>query len=251
MLETLRVRNFGAVDDVAIDLDEGLTVLTGETGAGKTLLIEALHLVLGGKDRALPVRDASSPSRVEAVFADDDGSEVVLARELTPNGRLRASIDGATASAQLLAGRGEPLCQLHGQHEHQVLRAAGAARVLLDRSGAIDDAGVRALRADRRALLAQRELLGGTHEERARRLDLVAHECAEIDVVSPSGPDEVEQRLEELAVVAGILESKEALTLAASALDADGERVTAATCLSDALGHLPRSMDELKDELVA
>src|ERR1039458_5826078 len=124
MLETLRVRNFGAVDDVAIDLDEGLTVLTGETGAGKTLLIEALHLVLGGKDRALPVRDASSPSRVEAVFADDDGSEVVLARELTPNGRLRASIDGATASAQLLAGRGEPLCQLHGQHEHQVLRAA-------------------------------------------------------------------------------------------------------------------------------
>src|SRR5277367_1462534 len=122
MLETLRVLNFGAVDDVLIDFPDGLTVLTGETGAGKTLLIEALHLVLGGKDRSLPVRDEGATSRVEAVFGSNDTDEVVLVRELTSHGRLRASIDGATASAQLLAERAEPLCQLHGQHEHQVLR---------------------------------------------------------------------------------------------------------------------------------
>jgi len=248
MLETLRVRNFGAVDDVVIELDGGLTVLTGETGAGKTLLIEALHLVLGGKDRSLPSRDAAAPSIVEAVFADGDG-EVVLARERTAQGRLRASIDGATASAQLLAARGEPLCQLHGQHEHLVLRTPDAARALLDRSGSIDDAHVRSLRAERRTLLAQRELLGGTAAERRRRIDLVAHEVAEIDAAAPVGPDEVDRLLVEVASLASTIDAKEALARAAEAIESDADEASAAGLMSAALAELPREVGEVRDEL--
>ena len=188
MLQSLRVRNLGAVDDLVLDLDGGLTVLTGETGAGKTLLVEALHLVLGGRDRSLPVRDPAAAARVEALFDTEGGDEVVLARELAPNGRLRATVDGQMVAATQLRELAAGLCQLQGQHEHLVLRAPDAARALLDRSAGIDDAEVRALRADRRALLAQRDALGGSAEERRRRLELASHEAAEIDSVAPSGP---------------------------------------------------------------
>src|ERR1019366_9752512 len=102
MLETVRVRNYGAVDEAVIEFEAGLTVLRGETGRGKTLLVEALHLVLGGADRRLPVRKPALSSLVEAVFSTDAG-EVVLARERSAQGRLRAMLDGATASAQVLS----------------------------------------------------------------------------------------------------------------------------------------------------
>src|SRR5580700_6602251 len=104
MLETLRVRNYGAVDEAVIEFEPGLTVLTGETGAGKTLLVEALHLVLGGAERGLPARQPELPSLAEAVFSAGDG-EVVLARERSSQGRLRAVLDGTTASAQALSER--------------------------------------------------------------------------------------------------------------------------------------------------
>ena len=222
MLETLRIVNLGAVDEVVLDLDGGLTVLTGETGVGKTLLVEALHLVAGGADRGIAVRDLDAPSRVEAVFATPHG-ELVLARERSSSGRLRALLDGALSSAQALAASAATLCELHGQHEHQVLRTPGAARVLLDRAGGIDDAEVRSLRARLRELETTRTRLGGSAEERARRLEMAAHECDEIDAVAPEGTDEVERRLEEAALVAAILESKDALRAAAEALDADGD----------------------------
>src|SRR5579863_5763432 len=101
MLETLRITNLGAVDEVDLEFDAGLTVLTGETGVGKTLLVEALHLVLGGSDRGVPVREPSAPSRVEAIFTTP-GGELVLARERTAGGRLRALVDGHLSSAPAL-----------------------------------------------------------------------------------------------------------------------------------------------------
>jgi len=249
MLQALRVQNFGAVDDALLEPDEGLTVLTGETGAGKTLLVEALHLVLGGRDRSLPVRDPDTQSRVEALFALDGGDEVVLARELAPRGRLRATVDGATVAAQILAERAEGLCQLQGQHEHLVLRHPDAARALLDRSGGIDDAEVRSLRAERARLLATRDALGGTSEDRRRRAELLSHECAEIDEVSPSGPAEVDELLEEVGVVAGILEASASVTRALGALDGEGEAPSAAQLLAGALAELPHQLDADRAEL--
>lgn len=249
MLASLRVRNLGAVDDVTIEFEPGLNVLTGETGAGKTLLIEALHLVLGGTDRHLPVRDPTASSAVEAVFVDDAGTETVLARELAPGGRLRARIDGATASAQMLADRATPLCELHGQHEHQILRDKGAARVLLDRTAAIDGGEVAQLRRRRAELIALRGRLGGTAEERRRSIDLVRHELAEIDDVAPAGPGELDALLEELTTVSGMLDAKGAVLRAAATLDADGDAASAASLLAAALTALPRAMASERAEL--
>ena len=249
MLETLRIANLGAVDELVLDLDDGLTVLTGETGVGKTLLVEALHLVLGGADRKVPVRAPDAPSRVEAIFTGP-GGEVLLTRERSSHGRLRATVDGSLASAQSLAERAETLCELHGQHEHQVLRAPAAARALLDRAGGVDDAEVRALRARRRDLAVAREHLGGSAEERARRLELVAHELEEIDAVAPNGPDEVDRLLAEAASVSAILESRDALRAVAGTLD-DDEETSAAGLLAAARALLPRELEGRREELAA
>jgi DNA repair protein RecN (Recombination protein N) len=248
MLETLRIANLGAVDELAVDFEGGLTALTGETGVGKTLLVEALHLVLGGADRGVPVRDPARASRVEAMFATGEG-ELLLTRERSSGGRLRALVDGALSSAPALAERAGTLCELHGQHEHQVLRSPGAARALLDRASGIDDTELRELRARRRELLEVRERLGGSVEDRARRLELVSHECDEIDAVDPEGPDEVERRLAEAAEVAAVLDSREALLGAAAALDSDGDDPSAAGLLAGALALLPRALERPRDQL--
>jgi DNA repair protein RecN (Recombination protein N) len=250
MLASLRIRNVGAVDEVVLELEPGLTVLTGETGAGKTLLLEALHLVLGGAPRSLPVRDPDRPVLAEALFVEAGGDEVVLARELAPGGRLRAAVDGHTASARQLAERGEVLCHLHGQHEHQVLRTPGAARALLDRAAGIDDSTVRSLRAEERTLRAERDSLGGDADDRSRRLDLASHELAEIDAVSPTGPLELDERLEEVQRLSEVVESRDALGQAASILDDEGDGPSAAQLLSAALAALPRGLQGPRDELL-
>ena len=250
MLETLRVRNYGAVDEAVIEFEQGLTVLTGETGAGKTLLVEALHLVLGGADRRLPVRNPELPSLAEAVFSAGAG-ELVLARERSPQGRLRAVIDGATASAQALAAQASELCELHGQHEHQVLRRAGAPRVVLDRMGGIDDTTVQRLRAERRELLALRERLGGETAERGRRLEVAVHDRDEIDAIAPTGPSEIEELQAEATVLAELVEARDALLAAAGALDADGDEPSAAQLVGSALSALPRTLSAPRELLTS
>jgi len=248
VLATLRIVNLGAVDDVVLELDEGLTVLTGETGVGKTLLIEALHLVLGGTDRGVPVRDRERPSRVEALFSDGP-DEVVLARERSTGGRLRATIDGATASAASLSERAAALCELHGQHEHQVLRAAGAARALLDQSGGIDDGEVRRLRATVAELTRARDRLGGDADQRARRMEIAAHEAAEIDALEPTGPDEVEQLLEEAGSAAAVIEGRDALRSALSLIADEGDDPSAQGMLAAARAAIPRAMEARRAEV--
>jgi DNA repair protein RecN (Recombination protein N) len=249
MLETLHIVNLGQVDELTLELDEGLTVLTGETGVGKTLLVDALHLVLGG-ERAVPARDDGAASKVEAIFSSS-GGDVVLARERSAKGRLRATVDGSLVAASALAATAEALCELHGQHEHQVLRAPGAARALLDRSGGVDDAELRRLRARHRDLLAARERLGGTAEERARRLDLVAHECAEIDAAAIVDDDELDRLLDEAAALAALLDAREALAAAAARLDGDGDDPSAAALVAEALAGLPRDLVGPRDEVAA
>jgi DNA repair protein RecN (Recombination protein N) len=190
----------------------------------------------------VPVRAPDQPSRVEAVFAGVDG-EVVLARERSAGGRLRALVDGSLSSAPSLSTVAASLCELHGQHEHQVLRNPGAARALLDRAGGIDDVELRGLRARRRDLDEVQARLGGSAEERTRRLELVRHEIAEIDAVAPEGDDELARRLGEAAAVSMILESKDALHGAVRALDADGDDPTAAGLLAAALSLVPRPLE--------
>ncbi len=238
MLAALRVCNVGGFEDAALELREGMTALTGETGAGKTLLVEALHLVLGGTERTLPVRDPSRPALAEATFVDA-GEEVVLARERTTGGRLRALLDGTTTAAKVLAERGESLCELHGQHEHQVLRRPGAARTILDLSAGLDDSVVRKLRRERRALLEVRQRLGGSASDRARRMELLDHERGEIDAASPTGPGELDELVAQAAALGELVDAGERVQRALLALDREGEGPSATERVSTALAELP------------
>ena len=133
LLRELHVTDLGIVDDLTLLLGPGLTAITGETGAGKTLLVEALDLLLGGRADASLVRRGAAEARVEGRFERDDGSEQVLARVLPADGRSRAYVDGRLATVGELASAGAHLVELHAQHAQQRLFAAGTQRAALDR----------------------------------------------------------------------------------------------------------------------
>jgi DNA repair protein RecN (Recombination protein N) len=151
MLRSLSIRNFVVVAALDVDFDEGLTVLTGETGAGKSILLDALGLLLGdrfelrqlraGAERAelTAVFDAADAPAVRAWLAEHellgDGSEVLLRRVLDVQGRSRAWINGRPATLAQLAELGEQLVAIHGQHAHQSLGEPETQRNLVDAFG--------------------------------------------------------------------------------------------------------------------
>ncbi len=138
-LVELHVRDLGVIDDVTVALDPGMTALTGETGAGKTLLIGALSLLLGGRADPSVVRAGADEAYVEGRFVDDDGGdEVVLARSVARAGRSKAWIDGRAAPVGALTEAATGLLELHGQHQHRTLVVPEAQRRALDAFGAID-----------------------------------------------------------------------------------------------------------------
>jgi len=197
MLTELRVENLGIIDELSVTLGGGLTAITGETGAGKTLLVEALDLLLGGRADPALVRDGASEARVEGRFVsgdDETAVEVVLARVVPASGRSRAYVDGRFATVAELTQHGRALVDLHGQHEQQSLLVPAEQRALLDAF-----AGEPAARAASAIAVAREELravddalaeLGGDDRARARELDLLRFELAEIDAAALDDPDE-------------------------------------------------------------
>ena len=134
MLAELHVVDLGIVADLDLLLGPGLTAITGETGAGKTLIVEALELLVGSRADATLVRDGSDEARVEGRFVDPDtGDETVLVRVIPRDGRSRAYVDGRLATASELAELGAGLVDLYGQHAHQSLLDASVQRAALDR----------------------------------------------------------------------------------------------------------------------
>ncbi len=149
MLSNLHIRNFAIIDNTEIDLDSGLTALTGETGAGKSILLGALSLVLGGRASGDLVKQDTDKAEINASFSIDDlkniqhwlsehelneadSNECLLRRVITANGKSRAYINGSPVTVQLLRSLGELLLNIHGQNEHQRLSNAAAQRELLD-----------------------------------------------------------------------------------------------------------------------
>src|SRR5205814_5615799 len=117
MLTELLVRDLGVIADLGIVLRPGMTALTGETGAGKTLVVEAIELLVGGRADAALVRPGADEARVEGRFVVD-GDEVVVRRVVPAAGRSRAYLDGRLATAVELTELGARLVDLHGQHAH-------------------------------------------------------------------------------------------------------------------------------------
>jgi DNA repair protein RecN (Recombination protein N) len=222
MLVELRVQDLGVIEAVTLELEPGMTALTGETGAGKTLLVEALELLVGGRADPVLVRPGADQALVEGRFVVGE-EEVILARAIATKGRSRAWIDGRMAPVSALAGVGAGLVDLHGQHAHQSLLDPATQRRSLDVFCAIDLGPLTDARAAVRGLTTELESLGGDERARAREIDLLRHQLTEIDGAGLSDPDEDES----LAVTEDRLAEagahREAAASALAALDGEGD----------------------------
>ena len=213
MLLELRVENLLLIERAELRLAPGLNVLTGETGAGKTVLAQALDLLLGGRARTGIVRPGAAEAYVEGVFEldtatraalgdrlPDDADELVLARRVTAEGRSRALVNGRSASVGDLRELAAPLVAFYGQHEHRRLTIAAAQLDLLDGFCGDGQARRRATCASAHArvrdLEGRLEALAEAGGERERELDLLAFEVDEIDRVDPSEAEEAELGVE-------------------------------------------------------
>jgi len=158
MLRTLTIRDFVIVDTIELEFSNGFTVLTGETGAGKSILIDALQLALGGRGDASMVREGAAKADISADFAltsaanvwleqnefDTDEGGALLRRVIDNAGRSKSYINGVAATASQLRELGELLVDIHGQHAHQSLLKLDAQRALLDNQVAVRDPGATA-----------------------------------------------------------------------------------------------------------
>jgi len=194
MLRLLRIRNLAVIEAVEVEFEPGFNVLTGETGAGKSILVEAVGLLLGARASVDLVRTGESQATIEALFEDDrDGSEILIRREVSSAGRSRSFVNGDLATATVLRDLSQRLVEIHGQHEHQTLLDPQSHLPLLDsyaELGAVADrvaVSWRALRQLREQL--ERSRMDG--REKAARLELIAFQLGEIEKVKPvSGEDE-------------------------------------------------------------
>ena len=196
MLLELAVSNLGVIDELSLVVGPGMTVLSGETGAGKTLIIEAIDLLVGGRADPVLVRSGATEARVEGRFvvlgasSSDDAEEVVLTRVVPSDGRSRAYVNGRLATVATLAEYGRSLVDLHGQHSHQSLLSATIQRNALDRFGSVD-LGPRAEIVDRLSgIRSAIDALGGDARTRAREIDLLTYQVEEIDAAKLVDPDE-------------------------------------------------------------
>src|SRR5262245_60580178 len=121
MLRFLSVRHLAVIDRLETDFDPGLNIITGETGAGKTMIVAAIDLLAGGRASADLVRTGEDVATVQAIFEKPDGRDVIVRREISAQGRSRAFIDDALATTAALRELAATLVDLHGQHEHQAL----------------------------------------------------------------------------------------------------------------------------------
>lgn len=203
MLVELRVRDLGVIADLDLVIGPGMTALTGETGAGKTLVVEALELLLGGRADAAIVRAGASEAVVEGRFVVDE-REVVLSRAVPVDGRSRAYVDGRMAPASSLSEIGDGLVDLHGQHVHQSLLHQAAQREALDRYVGADLEQVAQARVELAAIAARLSELGGDPRVLARTVGLLRFQQDEIAAAAITAVDEDEQLAAEESLLAQI-----------------------------------------------
>lgn len=215
MIEEIRISSLGVIDSSTLELGPGLTVITGETGAGKTMVVTALGLLLGGRADSGAVRAGARQARVEGLVAagslpdlvtaveeaggeaEDDG--VVLARNVSAEGRSRAFAGGAAVPVATLAELAEPLVAVHGQSDQHRLLKAQTQRHALDRFGALDKLLAAYTKVYDRLVATEKELaeVVASARERAREADLLRFGVDEVAAVEPQPGEDAELAAEE------------------------------------------------------
>jgi DNA repair protein RecN (Recombination protein N) len=214
MLRELRVRDLAVIENVAVPFQAGLNVLTGETGAGKSILIDAVLLLRGARAQADVIRSEAESALVEGVFAVDPGSaaaevlnhsglstenqEIVVRRELTRAGRHRAFVNDSPVTVALLERLGDHLVEVHGQHEHQRLSEPARQLEILDRFAGAEGVGSRVatLYAKHRAACDELEHVRAAERDRAQREDLLRFQVSELEAARLRPGEEAELRAE-------------------------------------------------------
>ncbi len=277
MLRELHISGLGVIDDLDLEVHPGLTVLTGETGAGKTMVTVGLSLALGARGSASLVREGAKAARVQARFdapedagawAEDD--EVVLARTVGADGKTAARIGGQIATVSALAELGASLVEVHGQHQAQRLLAAGTQTAFLDRFAG--DAHLVAVVSYREIFDRLRnariafERLREAARDREREIDLLGYQVREIEAIAPRpgerealGAEEarlahVERLIDEMASAESILTgddggAADALGAVAGAVETAASLDPAAAGLAERARGLAAETTELARDL--
>jgi DNA repair protein RecN (Recombination protein N) len=223
MIRELRVRNFAIIDELALTLGEGLNVLTGETGAGKSILIGALGITLGERAYTEMIKTGRAEATVEAFFdlpghpmldemGIDSSEGVFIRRSISSAGRSKAYINGTMVTLQALGELGKTLVDLHGQHEHQSLLSVDNQMHLLDHYGGLGRmrAGIAELYAEVQGLRNRIEGLRQGARDRAQRLDLLGYQMREVEGASVT-PGEDSELEKERAILANLTRLNELL----------------------------------------
>lgn len=241
MLVELSIENLGIIESSRLTFDSGFTAFTGETGAGKTMLVEAIGLVVGQRADVSVIRDGAEEARVEARFVTsgpDGDVETILCRVLHREGRSRAYINDRMATVATLSEVGQALVDIHGQHAHQRLMSASVQRDSLDAFGKVDTSALREAREAVTQIDANLAALGGDEKSRVREIDLLSFQCEEIENASLSRPDEDQSLSREEDELGDVVRHQEALLKVSALLSDDGNAV-------DLLGQVSRSLSPI------
>ena len=215
MLETLSVQNFALIDRLDLSFTEGFNVLSGETGAGKSILIGALGLILGDKADTESVRTGSDTAQVSAMISIPAGSsaekwleergleledgQVLIRRVVRANGRSSASVQSSPVTRNELRELSQLLVDVHGQHEHQSLLQRGAQRIMLDRYGSLeaDVEEIGSIFSEMLLITKRLESLSRSERERIRERDMLSYAVEEIAAarLTPGEDEELEQQI--------------------------------------------------------
>ena len=251
MLVELSIENLGIIESSRLTFDSGFTAFTGETGAGKTMLVEAIGLVVGQRADVSVIRDGAEEARVEARFVTsgpDGDVETILCRVLHREGRSRAYINDRMATVATLAEVGQSLVDIHGQHAHQRLMSASVQRDSLDAFGKVDTSALREAREAVTQIDANLAALGGDEKSRVREIDLLSFQCEEIENAGISRPDEDQALSREEDEIGDVVRHQEALLKVSALLSDDGNAVDLLGQVSRALSPIT-SMSEIRERV--
>jgi DNA repair protein RecN (Recombination protein N) len=214
--------------------------VTGETGAGKTMLVEAIELLVGGRADASMVRHGAAEARIDGRLVSAEGTETVLTRVIPADGRSRAYLNGRLATVSSLADAAAEIVDLHGQHAHQSLLSTATQRAALDEYGQIDLGPLREARARLTEIDAGLAALGGDERARAREIDLLRFQVDELSSADIIDADEDERLDAEESLLADASAHREAAEVSVGELAEDaGARDAIARALGAIDGRAP------------